>query len=107
MIRPTESEDRTEPDRFCDAFISIRGEFRAIETGESDRLDNPLHNAPHTAASLLTADWSHPCTRESAAYPSPATRHHNYWPPTGRIDNVHGDKNLICTCDSVEAYATP
>jgi glycine dehydrogenase len=107
MIEPTESEDRRELDRFCDAFISIHGEIRAIETGESDRTDNPLHNAPHTAACLLAADWSHPYTRGSAAYPSPATRHHKYWPPTGRIDNVYGDKNLVCTCDSVEAYATP
>ena len=81
------------------------GEIRAIETGESDRTDNPLHNAPHTAASLLATDWPHPYTRESAAYPDPASRHHKYWPPTGRIDNVYGDKNLICTCDSVEVYA--
>ena len=105
MIEPTESEDRRELDRFCDAFISIHGEIRAIETGESDRTDNPLHNAPHTAASLLAANWSHPYTRESAAYPDAASRHHKYWPPTGRIDNVYGDKNLVCTCDSVEAYA--
>ena len=105
MIEPTESEDRREPDRFCDAFISNHGEIRAIETGESDRLDNPLHNAPHNAASLLTDSWSHPYTRESAAYPDPASRHHKDWPPVARIDNVHGDKNLICTCDSVEAYA--
>ena len=105
MIEPTESEDRRELDRFCDAFISIHGEIRAIETGESDRTNNPLRNAPHTAASLLAADWPHPYTRESAAYPDPASRHHKYWPPVARIDNVHGDKNLICTCDSVEAYA--
>ena len=105
MIEPTESEDRRELDRFCDAFISIHGEIRAIETGESDRTDNPLHNAPHTAASLLAADWSHPYSRESAAYPDAASRHHKYWPPTGRIDNVYGDKNLVCTCDSVETYA--
>ncbi|MES2470524.1 MAG: aminomethyl-transferring glycine dehydrogenase [Verrucomicrobiota bacterium] len=105
MIEPTESEDRRELDRFCDAFISIHGEIRAIETGESDRTDNPLHNAPHTAASLLAADWPHPYTRESAAYPDEASRHHKYWPPVGRIDNVYGDKNLVCTCDSVEAYA--
>ena len=105
MIEPTESEDRREPDRLCDAFISNHGEIRAIETGESDRLDNPLHNAPHNAASLLTDSWSHPYTRESAAYPDPASRHHKDWPPVARIDNVHGDKNLICTCDSVEVYA--
>ena len=103
MIEPTESEDRRELDRFCDAFISIHGEIRAIETGESDRTDNPLRNAPHTAAGLLAADWSHPYTRESAAYPDEASRHHKYWPPVGRIDNVYGDKNLVCTCDSVEA----
>ena len=105
MIEPTESEDRRELDRFCDAFISIHGEIRAIETGESDRTDNPLHNAPHTAASLLAADWSHPYTRESAAYPGESSRNRKYWPPVGRIDNVYGDKNLICTCDPVEAYA--
>ncbi len=105
MIEPTESEDRRELDRFCDAFLSIHGEIRAIETGESDRSDNPLLNAPHTAASLLDANWSHPYTRESAAYPDPASRHHKYWPPVARVDNVYGDKNLVCTCDSVEAYA--
>ncbi len=101
MIDHTESDDRRELDRFRDAFISIHGEIRAIETGKSDRLDS----APHTAASFLAADWSHSYTRESAAYPDPASRQHKYWPPVARIDNVHADKNLICTCDPVEAYA--
>ncbi|RYD27750.1 MAG: glycine dehydrogenase (aminomethyl-transferring), partial [Verrucomicrobiaceae bacterium] len=105
MIEPTESESRRELDRFCDAMISIHGEIRAIETGESDREDNVLTHAPHTAVMLLAAEWTHAYTRESAAYPDEASRRSKYWPPVSRIDNVYGDKNLVCTCDSVEAYA--
>ncbi|MES2708680.1 MAG: aminomethyl-transferring glycine dehydrogenase [Verrucomicrobiota bacterium] len=105
MIEPTESESRRELDRFCDAMISIHGEIRAIETGEADREDNVLTHAPHTAAVLLAADWPHAYTRESAAFPDEASRRAKYWPPVSRIDNVYGDKNLVCTCDSVEAYA--
>jgi glycine dehydrogenase len=105
MIEPTESESRAELDRFCDALISIHGEITAVQNGQLDRESNPLRHAPHTAACLLTGDWSRPYTREQAAYPDKASRHHKYWPPVGRVDNVHGDKHLVCTCDSVEAYA--
>ena len=104
MIEPTESESRAELDRFCDALISIHGEIEAIAAGRLDRDSNPLSHAPHTAACLLTTDWSRPYTREQAAYPDKASRHNKYWPPIGRVDNVHGDKHLLCTCDSVEAY---
>jgi glycine dehydrogenase len=105
MIEPTESESKTELDRFCDAMISIHGEITDIIEGRSDRDHNPLKHAPHTA-SLVTADtWDRPYSRTRAAYPLPYLRNHKFWPSVGRIDNVHGDRNLVCTCDSVEAYA--
>ena len=106
MIEPTESESKTELDRFCDAMIAIHGEITAIIRGESDPADNPLKNAPHPAEALITSDWPHPYTREQAAYPLPYLLQHKFWPAIGRIDNVHGDRNLVCTCDSVEAYAS-
>ncbi len=105
MIEPTESESRAELDRFCDVLISIRTEIEAIAAGRHDRDSNPLRHAPHTAACLLIGEWTRPYSREQAAYPDKATRHQKYWPPVGRVDNVHGDKHLVCTCDSVEAYA--
>jgi glycine dehydrogenase len=94
MIEPTESEARAELDRLCDALISIREEIRAIERGELDEADNPLKNAPHTAAEVSGDVWNHPYSRSLAAYPSPAQRIHKYWPPVGRIDNAWGDRNL-------------
>jgi glycine dehydrogenase len=97
MIEPTESESRAELDRLCDALISIRGEIRSIERGELDRDDNPLKNAPHTARHVTGDDWSHPYTRELAAYPAPWLREHKFWPPVARIDNAYGDRNLIST----------
>jgi glycine dehydrogenase len=106
MIEPTESESKAELDRFCDAMISIHGEITAIIRGESNASDNPLKNAPHPAEVVCSNDWPHPYTREQAAYPLPYLRHHKFWPAVGRIDNVHGDRNLVCTCDSVEAYAS-
>ncbi len=105
MIEPTESESREELDRFCDALIQIRGEIRALEEGRADRRDNPLKNAPHTAAMVTASDWRHPYTREQAAFPSPATREHKFWPAVARIDNGFGDRNLICSCPPVEAFA--
>jgi glycine dehydrogenase len=105
MIEPTESESKAELDRFCDAMISIHGEITAIIRGESDPTDNPLKNAPHPAETVCGDAWPHPYTREQAAYPLPYLRQHKFWPAIGRIDNVHGDRNLVCTCDSVEAYA--
>ena len=106
MIEPTESESKPELDRFCDAMISIHGEITAVINGELDANDNPLKHAPHPCETVCGNDWSHPYTREQAAFPLPYLRQHKFWPAVGRIDNVHGDRNLICTCDSVEAYAT-
>jgi glycine dehydrogenase len=105
MVEPTESESKAELDRFIDAMIAIREEIRAIEDGRMDRVDNALRNAPHTAAALLAADWSHPYTREHAAYPVPALRDNKYWPPVARADNVYGDRNLNCSCIPVADYA--
>jgi glycine dehydrogenase len=104
MIEPTESESKAELDRFCDAMIAIREEIRAIEKGKADRTDNVLKNAPHTAASLLSDQWSHPYPREQAAYPAPWLRDHKFWPAVGRIDNPYGDRNLVCTCPPMEHY---
>jgi glycine dehydrogenase len=105
MIEPTESESKAELDRFIEAMIAIREEIRAIEQGRMDRADNALKNAPHTAAALLGADWSHPYTREQAAYPLAALRTNKYWPPVARADNVYGDRNLSCSCIPVADYA--
>ena len=105
MIEPTESESRAELDRFCDAMIAIREEIRAIEEGRADREDNVLRNAPHTAEAVSANDWTHAYRREQAAYPAPWVRERKFWPPVGRIDNVWGDRNLFCTCPSVEALA--
>lgn len=105
MIEPTESESKPELDRFCDAMISIHGEIKDIIEGKMDATDNPLKNAPHTSGVLCANDWPHPYTREQAAFPLPYLRTHKFWPAVSRIDNVHGDRNLVCTCDSVEAYA--
>jgi glycine dehydrogenase len=104
MIEPTESESKAELDRFCEAMIAIRAEIRAVEEGRLDREDNPLKNAPHTAA-MVTADaWTHPYSREAAAYPVPSLRDSKYWPPVARVDNVYGDRNLVCTCPPLAEY---
>ncbi len=105
MIEPTESESKAELDRFCDAMISIHGEIKAVIDGSLDATDNPLKNAPHPCDVVCGNEWSHPYSREMAAFPLPYLRAHKFWPSVGRIDNVHGDRNLVCTCDSVEAYA--
>ncbi|BAC88187.1 aminomethyl-transferring glycine dehydrogenase [Gloeobacter violaceus] len=105
MIEPTESESLEELDRFCEALIAIRHEIAAIERGEADRADNPLKNAPHTAAVLLADSWEHPYSRAQAAYPAPWLYQHKFWPVVSRIDNVYGDRNLICSCLPMEAYA--
>ncbi|MCC4276084.1 aminomethyl-transferring glycine dehydrogenase [Marinomonas communis] len=104
MIEPTESESREELDRFCDAMVQIRNEIAKVQAGEWPLEDNPLVNAPHTAASLLNGDWAHAYTREEAAYPLPWIAARKYWPPVGRIDNVYGDRNLFCECLPVESY---
>jgi glycine dehydrogenase len=95
MIEPTESESKKELDRFCDALIAIHGEIAAIESGEMDAADNPLKNAPHTAQAVAADEWTHPYSREQAAYPAPWLREHKFWPHVGRIDNVFGDRNLF------------
>ncbi len=104
MIEPTESESKAELDRLCDALISIRSEIRAIEEGRMDQTDNPLLNAPHTSAHVTADDWSHPYSRETAAFPAPWCRDFKFWPHVGRVDNGYGDKNLVCTCPPLEAY---
>ena len=105
MIEPTESEPRAELDRLCDALLSIRQEIRDIEAGVLDREDNPLKNAPHTAASVSSDAWTHPYSRSQAAYPAEWLREFKYWPPVGRIDNAYGDRNLMCTCPPLEELA--
>ncbi len=104
MIEPTESEDLAELDRFCEAMIAIKGEIDRVAAKKWPRKDNPLHNAPHTAASLV-GEWSHPYTREEAVYPVASLRENKYWPPVRRIDGAYGDRNLVCACPPIEAYA--
>jgi len=106
MVEPTESEPKVELDRFVDALIAIRGEIHEIETGEADRDNNLLKNAPHPLADLVADGWDRPYARERAGFPTAATREHKVWPPIGRIDAAFGDRNLVCTCPPVEAYAT-
>ncbi len=104
MIEPTESEDKGELDRFCDALISIRQEIEDVVSGAADAKDNVLKNAPHTAG-VVTADaWTHPYTRQQAAYPLPWVQANKFWPSVGRIDNPYGDRNLVCICPPMEAY---
>jgi len=106
MVEPTESESLEELDRFCDAMIAIRGEIAQVESGAWPAADNPLKSAPHTAAALLKADWPHAFSREAAAYPVPALRRGKYWSPVGRVDNVYGDRNLMCSCPPLSDYAS-
>jgi len=105
MIEPTESESREELDRVCEALIAIREEIREIEEGRADRENNVLKHAPHTAEALLDDAWDRPYGREQAAYPLPWVRERKFWPAVGRVDNTYGDRHLVCTCESVEAYA--
>jgi glycine dehydrogenase len=105
MIEPTESEDKAELDRFCDALLSIRAEIAAIETGHSDKLDNPLKNAPHTQAVITANDWTHTYSRQQAAYPLEYVKANKFWPSVSRVNNTFGDRNLICTCEPVSSYA--
>ena len=104
MIEPTESEALAELDRFCDAMIAIRQEIAQVESGGWPQDDNPLKNAPHTAAALMKAEWHHPYSREQAAYPVAVLRAQKYWSPVGRVDNVWGDRNLSCSCPPLSAY---
>jgi glycine dehydrogenase len=105
MVEPTESEGLVELDRFIDAMIAIRGEIAQVERGERDRDDNVLRNAPHTAATLMADEWHHDYTRREAAYPLESLKDGKYWPPVARVDNAYGDRNLVCSCLPIEAYA--
>ena len=105
MIEPTESEDKDELDRFCNAMISIKGEIDEVATGAQDAENNVLHNAPHTEAMITTDNWEYPYTREKAAFPvSYLKGGGKFWPTIGRVNNVYGDRNLICICPPMEDY---
>ncbi|CAH8231820.1 aminomethyl-transferring glycine dehydrogenase [Vibrio aestuarianus] len=104
MVEPTESEDLAELDRFCDAMIAIREEMNKVKSGEWSLEDNPLVNAPHTQADLSSDEWAHPYSREVACFPSRQTKASKYWPTVNRVDNVYGDRNLICSCPSIDNY---
>jgi glycine dehydrogenase len=104
MIEPTESESKEELDRFCDALLAIHGEMERVASGEWPRDNNPLKNAPHTAIMVTASEWPRPYSRELAAYPMPSLREHKFWPYVARIDNVYGDRHLVCSCLPMEAY---
>jgi glycine dehydrogenase len=104
MVEPTESESREELDRFCDAMIAIHGEIMAIEQGKADPKNNVLKNAPHTADQVASDTWDRPYSREQAAFPVPSLREWKFWPSVGRVDNVFGDRNLVCSCAGMDAY---
>ncbi|MEY3589825.1 MAG: aminomethyl-transferring glycine dehydrogenase [Bacteroidota bacterium] len=104
MIEPTESEDKAELDRFCDALIAIRNEIRAIEEGKVDKKDNLLKNAPHTQLTVMAEEWPHAYSRMEAAFPLYYVTTNKFWPSVSRVNNTHGDRNLICTCEPVESY---
>lgn len=105
MVEPTESESLAELDRFVEAMLSIHDEIEEVRTGKADPVDNVLKNAPHTAATVTSSEWKHPYSREKAAYPVNKLRADKYWPPVGRLNDAHGDRNLVCTCGTVEDYA--
>jgi glycine dehydrogenase len=102
MVEPTESEDKAELDRFCDAMIQIRKEIDDVLSGRVDPNDNPLKHAPHTALVVSASEWKHRYSREEAAFPLPFVRERKFWPSIGRIDNAYGDRNLFCSCPTVE-----
>jgi glycine dehydrogenase len=106
MIEPTESETKAELDKFCDALLSIRAEIQEIEDGKADRVENVLKNAPHTAAMVLTGEWTLPYTREKAVFPLSYVKENKFWPTVRRIDSAYGDRNLVCSCIPVEEYAS-
>ncbi len=105
MVEPTESEDKAELDRFCDALLSIRKEIKAIEDGTADKADNPLKHAPHTQHVVCADDWNHAYSRQQAAFPLAYVKENKFWPSVSRVNNTHGDRNLICTCEPVSSYA--
>jgi len=105
MVEPTESESKAELDRFCAAMISIRSEIDEIISGKADKKDNIIKHAPHTAKAVVASDWQRSYSREQAAFPLPWVRDNKFWPSVARVDNVYGDKHLICACPPVESYA--
>jgi len=105
MIEPTESENKAELDRFCDALIHIYEEIKSIEKGTADKKDNVLKNAPHTLAVITADEWDHAYLRSSAAFPVEYLRRNKFWPGVSRVNNTYGDRNLICTCEPVSSYA--
>ncbi len=105
MVEPTESESKAELDRFCDSMISIHAEIEAVASGKADRQNNVLKNAPHTAQQVISDKWDRPYSREQAAYPASWTREYKFWPAVARIDSVYGDRNLMCSCPPMEAFA--
>ena len=104
MIEPTESESLTEIDKFCETLIKIKKEIEKIKSGEFDKVDNPIKNAPHTDLELSSDEWKHKYSREEAAYPSKHLKTNKFWPPVARVDNVYGDKNIFCTCPSIDEF---
>ena len=104
MVESTESENLTEIDRFCDAMIAIRREIESVADGLWPAEDNPLHNAPHTAADLTADSWDHPYARSIAGWPA-GQKAARYWPPVSRIDGAYGDRNVVCSCPPIEAFA--
>jgi glycine dehydrogenase len=104
MFEPTESESKEELDRFCDAMISIRKEIDAIAAGHWDQMNNPLKRAPHPARQIVAEEWNRPYSRETAAFPAAWLKNDKWWPPVARIDNVFGDRNVVCSCPPLEAY---
>lgn len=104
MVEPTESEDKAELDRFCDAMIAIHAEIQKIERSEWDKANNPLKNAPHTVDIVTADEWKRPYSRSEAAYPVKTLRDGKYWPPVARVDNVYGDRNVMCSCAGMDDY---
>ena len=104
MVEPTESESKAELDRFCDAMIAIREEVKEIESGKQPKDVNVLKRAPHTSTDVIQTNWDRPYSREKAAFPLPYVRDNKFWPAVGRINNPHGDKNLVCSCEPLESY---
>ncbi len=104
MVEPTESESKSELDRFCDVLLSIREEIREIEEGKADPKDNVLKNAPHTLVSIIAGEWNHPYSREKAGFPSNWTMNNKFWPSVGRVNNAYGDRNLVCSCNPIADY---
>ena len=104
MIEPTESESLSELDRFCDTLIKIKLEIDKIKSGEYDKIDNPIKNAPHTASIVTSSSWVFPYTREKAAYPLDFVSSNKFWPSVSRVDDAYGDRNLVCACEPIENY---